>query len=202
METKSVLEIYKKQGFHSLNPEEKRVLLASLLEIYNKGKTVKEIGDDLDKSPHAIHELLKKVNGFIPRPVGQKPRGGDENILKRYNSGKTMEEIATDLNLSISTIHKILHRTDGFTPRPATHKQKEENTILNIPDTVFICPYCWATSGTCCPNDDYLEMSGYIYKSFLIGDDKTRREIIESEQNKKYQNLKEQSNIIRQLGGY
>lgn len=142
----------------------------------------------------------KKNKTITDNPIR---KTGDENILEMYKAGKTIEEITSELGSSRSTIYKILRRTEGFMPRPATHKPTEESdTNLDISDTVFICPYCWTTSGACCPNDDYLEMSGYIYKSFLSGDDKTRRQIIESEQNKKYHSLKEQSNIVRQLGGY
>lgn len=68
--------------------------------------------------------------------------------------------------------------------------------------TYLICPYCWAASGACCPNDDYLELPEYTYKSFLDADNETRRQIIEGEQNKVRQRLREQSNIIRQLNGY
>ena len=204
MET--VLERYKKTNFKSLDVESQKQLLNDLLKMYKSGKTILEIAVELGKSHCTIHNLLKKIKGFTPRPAGQKPRGGDHAVLKMYKSGKTMVEIAVELGKSHSTIHKILHRTEGFTPRRAARVVEKEgydaDANFNIPDTVFVCPYCWEITGVCCPNDDYLELSGYIYKSFLASDNEARKRIIEIEENKKYQRIKEQSNIIRQLGGY
>lgn len=208
MKTKTALDKYKETNFNSLDVESQKEVLENVLNMYKSGKTIKEIGVELGKSHCAIHNLLKKIKGFTPRPAGQKPRGGDDAVLKRYKSGKTMVEIAGELGKSHSTIHKILHRTEGFTPRSSIKRteQRYDESIntsnTNIPNTVFICPYCWEITGVCCPNDDYLKLSGYIYKSFLESDNETRKQIIESEQNKKNQSLKEQSNIIRQLGRY
>lgn len=204
---KTALDKYKETNFNSLDIEAQKEVLENVLKMYKSGKTIKEIGRELGKSHCAIHNLLKKI-GFTPRATGQRLREGDTGVLKMYKSGKTITELAIELDKAPSTIRKILHRTEGFTPRSSIkrteqrYKESVNTSNTNIPDTVFICPYCWEIAGVCCPNDDYLKLSGYIYKSFLESDNEARKQIIESEQNKKYQNLKEQSNIIRQLGGY
>ena len=64
---------------------------------------------------------------------------------------------------------------------------------------ILICPYCWSTSEGCCPNNDYLELSEYIYSTFLNSDNQTRKQIIQCEQNKVYEKLREQSKIIKTL---
>lgn len=195
--TAELLEVYKQTDFQLLAPETQKTLLKCLLEMYEAGKTINEIADNLNKSSATIHRLLRKVPGYKARPATHKPKGEKIDIIKMqkfYADGWSVNQIAKHFNVSPSVISRCLLEQ---TPQ---HENKEDKEVLNSNLTVFICPYCWSISGACCPNDNYLELSGYIYKIFLESDNETRKQIIESEQNKKYQSLKEQSNIIRLLG--
>lgn len=197
MET--ALECYKKTDFKTLDQKSQQEVLNALLEMYEAGKTIKEIANDFNKSSGAIHRLLKKAS-FIPRPACPKTKTLNiPAIEEMYISGLTMTEIATHFSVSKTVIFKIL--------KPKSKKSPAENVLAECQpifstEKVLICPYCWSTSGACCPNDDYLELSGYIYKSFLDADNETRKQIIESEQKKIHESRRKQSNIIRQLGGY
>ncbi len=96
----------------SMNPEE--VIARKVVQMYQEGRSVKEIAEELGISMSTIYRLLAK-KGVELRRRKYRARGRLtpeelEKIKKMYLEGKTIYAIAKELDRPTSTIYYALKR--------------------------------------------------------------------------------------------
>lgn len=96
--------------------------------LYNSGKKITEIANELGINRHTVADVLKVKNDIYINNNHKKER--DNKIIELYVNGKSMREVAKAANLSVSTIKNVLDKYK-IEKRPMHHKGHSLGTSKN-----------------------------------------------------------------------
>lgn len=90
-----------------------------LLDLYNSGKTVREIADLYGVSHQAIGQRLNRIPGYVPNRSRYFPIPTREELLALIEQGKKSPEIVSILHISQKKLSRLLSEYQLSIPRQA-----------------------------------------------------------------------------------
>lgn len=82
-----------------------------IIEIYNSGKSMKQIGNDFHISNTTVFNVLKR-NNIKTRTKGGIYKINDTNVIELYKAGNSSSDIAKKYNVTHNTIINILEKNN------------------------------------------------------------------------------------------